>query len=504
MARRWVQKEEDALAEVRRRLKDQLAARPQYPDIVGDRRLLRFIRGKGWNVDEATRMISLFLKWRDDNDVDEIRRQIVHGGIDTPFKFPYGKVIIDLAPQIILSANSMDKKGRPLAFESFDFSPKEMMDSISIKDYLVFLTYSLEYRAIILEQLSHEREQKYLAECAPADRRNGYGEIILDYTIRDLKGVGFGHLGSKGRALVAAALDLGLPNYQEYLGKCAMVNVPWLFNTFWYFIKGFLDEDTIAKINMCGPNYLPVLLEDITFENIPECLGGGFKQYNEAFVFDTSEGGPLMEVLAHTHAGHVERHASAGSGQRQSDPLKLSAPRASNGNGNGSGSSTGSGNAVKNGNPFYKSGNTATAIWKAGTPDVPARVRAGSATVRFEFEGLPIQPMSDRVGIKRAQSVSSDVSDLTHASNSTISNLHRRGSETVEGESWVEAGSEEEDGPGHEGKGVEVEVEVRPKEDPWVVAEYKEFIDSLYKVLFDYPLYTAATILLKLSFCTSA
>jgi hypothetical protein len=79
-------------------------------------------------------------------------------------------------------------------------------------------------------------------------------------------GVGFAHLGAKGRALVGAALELGLrksfscvacasplrpspfapsrtANYQEYLGKCVMINTPWVFNTFWYFVKGFLDEE---------------------------------------------------------------------------------------------------------------------------------------------------------------------------------------------------------------------------------------------------------------------
>lgn len=73
--------------------------------------------------------------------------------------------------------------------EMFDFSPKEVLDAISIADYLVFLTYSLEYRALILEQMSHEREKKYLAEHPdPNDRTDGYGVVILDYTIRDLKG----------------------------------------------------------------------------------------------------------------------------------------------------------------------------------------------------------------------------------------------------------------------------------------------------------------------------
>ena len=71
----------------------------------------------------------------------------------------------------------------------FDFSPKEVLDAISIQDYLSFLIYSLEYRTLVMEQMSHEMEQKYLAEHPNAeDREDGYGVILLDYTIRDLKG----------------------------------------------------------------------------------------------------------------------------------------------------------------------------------------------------------------------------------------------------------------------------------------------------------------------------
>jgi len=42
--------------------------------------------------------------------------------------------------------------------ETYDFSPKDVLDAISIEDFLKFLIYSLEYRSIVMEQMSHERE----------------------------------------------------------------------------------------------------------------------------------------------------------------------------------------------------------------------------------------------------------------------------------------------------------------------------------------------------------
>lgn len=83
--------------------------------------------------------------------------------------------------------------------------------------------------------------------------------------------MGLSHLTGKGKAIIEAAINIGLrkspsqfgsvtqnlrtnsahtpsllhistANYPEYLGKCHMINVPWVFTSMWYFIKGLLDE----------------------------------------------------------------------------------------------------------------------------------------------------------------------------------------------------------------------------------------------------------------------
>lgn len=38
---------------------------------------------------------------------------------------------------------------------------------------------------------------------------------------------------------------------------------------------------------------MDTLLKDMPLESIPVCIGGKFEQYNEAYEFDVSEGGPL-------------------------------------------------------------------------------------------------------------------------------------------------------------------------------------------------------------------
>lgn len=113
------------------------------------------------------------------------------------------------------------------------------------------------------------------------------------FTIRDLHGVGLAHLGSEGRALVSSALSLGLPNYPHYLGKCIMINTPWIFSSFWCFIKTFLDEATVRKISLKGVDYMPALLKRAPLESIPAFLGGRLQVYNEAYELDISSTGPF-------------------------------------------------------------------------------------------------------------------------------------------------------------------------------------------------------------------
>lgn len=55
-----------------------------------------------------------FLNWRREYNVDQIRQEIVYGGKNSALKFPNGEKIIELAPQIVITKNALDKLGRPI------------------------------------------------------------------------------------------------------------------------------------------------------------------------------------------------------------------------------------------------------------------------------------------------------------------------------------------------------------------------------------------------------
>jgi len=65
-------------------------------------------------VVEASNLYAACLKWRVENNVDDIRNRILYYGINSPLKFPYGKILLNLAPQIVIASKCLDKKGRPL------------------------------------------------------------------------------------------------------------------------------------------------------------------------------------------------------------------------------------------------------------------------------------------------------------------------------------------------------------------------------------------------------
>jgi len=58
------------------------------------------------------------------------------------------------------------------------------------------------------------------------------------------------------------------------MGKCYIINAPYLFTAMWNGIKGWLNEVTAAKIEVLGRDYMETLSERIPLHNIPKHLGG--------------------------------------------------------------------------------------------------------------------------------------------------------------------------------------------------------------------------------------
>ena len=137
--------------------------------------------------------------------------------------FPSGEIIIEVLPQIVIAPHAYDYKLQPITLETYAFDPTEVLAAITLEQYFEFLIYSLEYRTLMLEQIAVAREKQYVLENKD-NLQDGYGILLKLCCIRDLRGIGFKHLGSKTKQIVKVALDIALPYYPEYLGKSYMVN----------------------------------------------------------------------------------------------------------------------------------------------------------------------------------------------------------------------------------------------------------------------------------------
>lgn len=295
---RWSKQEQAHIDTVRHRLSAQLQESPAYPEVVGDRKIVRFLRGHDYAVDKVCNLMSNFLKWRKDKNVDEIRRNIVEGGMDHPVKFPKGDVIVGLVPQLVIAPDALDVCKAPICVEQYNFVPSEVFKHITLDDYIVFVTYSLEYKSIIVEQMSEHREAAYLANLSDTDREDilnnpasklpPYGVLVNTCVIRDLAGVGWAHLGSQGQDVIKTVVTLASDNYPELMRKCFMINTPYVFNAVWYVVKGLLAARTIAKVSVRGSDYMAELLKEIDKDHLPAMVGGFYKGYTEyvPFPFD--------------------------------------------------------------------------------------------------------------------------------------------------------------------------------------------------------------------------
>jgi hypothetical protein len=144
-----------------------------------------------------------------------------------------GELIIENAPQIICSGDALDIHGNPTALETYNFSPTHLIQTVSIEDYKQFVVYCLQYKTLIIEQLSELKERQLLEKYNghPPETENGYGVILQCTIIRCLKGMGMDFLGSDSKAVLKATMDIAQANFPEMLFKNHIVNAGWMFNT---------------------------------------------------------------------------------------------------------------------------------------------------------------------------------------------------------------------------------------------------------------------------------
>lgn len=297
--RRWSADDEKKLAEMRKILGDKLTTCKQYPELVGDRRLLRFLYGQSGDVAKAAAEFEQFLKWREENGIDAIRDEILKGGMNNPDKFPNAAKSLEAIPMIAINPHSTDKLGNPLVLEEIKNSPDDVMAKVTKEEYQLFYKYVMEYRVLVLEQLAHNKEvalkasleEKLASGALKADAQ--YGVQLRQFIIHDFTAFGMNYTGSNGQAVMGWSLEINGKNYPDMIARAHLINTPWYFSTAFYFISPFLDAATAAQVRPTSYGCMDVVPAEMDVANIPKKLGGQFEEGHIDFEFDLSETGPF-------------------------------------------------------------------------------------------------------------------------------------------------------------------------------------------------------------------
>ncbi|KAG9020850.1 cytosolic factor, phosphatidylinositol/phosphatidylcholine transfer protein [Tulasnella sp. UAMH 9824] len=211
-----------------------------------DATLLRFLRARKFDLPKTKLMWDNSEKWRKEQGVD----QLLH------FDFPEGPEVMKYYPQYY---HKTDKDGRPVYIEQLGKLDIDALYKVTTQDRL-------------LKRLISQYEQ-FLHERLPATSKVVGHPVETSCTILDLGGVSLLQF-YKVKDYVNQASAIGQNYYPECMGKFYIINAPWGFSSVWNLIKPWLDEVTVAKIEVLGTSYKDKLLQQIPKENLPKEFGG--------------------------------------------------------------------------------------------------------------------------------------------------------------------------------------------------------------------------------------
>lgn len=180
---------------------------PSYPT------LLRFLRARDFNVEKASQMLQETLKWRKDNNVDQMLDEYKQPSVVAKH-FPGGW-------------HHSDKDGRPLYILRLGhMDVKGLLKSIGEEILLKLALQICEEGLQLIEQAT-----------------NKTGKPVLNWSLLiDLDGLSMRHLWRPGVKALLSIIETVERNYPETLGRVFIVRAPRVFPIAWTIVSTFIRE----------------------------------------------------------------------------------------------------------------------------------------------------------------------------------------------------------------------------------------------------------------------
>ncbi len=211
-----------------------------------DYELLRFLRARQFNVENAKKMVVEYKEWYKENKIASM--------LD---KFPpKTEVLARLVPTAFFG---FDKEGHPIYIERTGMINCEILMS-QFTDNEIYM--------------SHVWGQEHqIRRCAESCAKRGLpkGSIESFTTIMDLEGLTLGHRAALKFTQLITEADQKY--YPERMAKTFVVNPPMLFSFFWKIVQLWLDPVTKSKVVFCSEGN-PELFEYIDRDQVAKRYGG--------------------------------------------------------------------------------------------------------------------------------------------------------------------------------------------------------------------------------------
>ncbi|RLN87913.1 hypothetical protein BBJ28_00020600 [Nothophytophthora sp. Chile5] len=253
------QEEKDQLHALRMSLEEDLAVErhAKYVELVGDVRLLRFLRGYKMNVSVAATKFREMLALRQKLGLDDIRDDIVNNSM-TPDEFPHFQKMISHLPFCDAYDLFSVPEGHVFYFDMLGHADVHaLLKEVTEEEWQTFFLYSMEYRALKLDQLSRQNET-----------------LVQTILVRDLSGFSISRFNPKLLSRLRSLVAVASKCYPESVNKVLVLHAPWIFHKVWRAVKPMFQETQLSKVHMEG-NSLSRLLELVGGrDRLPKLLGG--------------------------------------------------------------------------------------------------------------------------------------------------------------------------------------------------------------------------------------
>ncbi|MEW5310234.1 MAG: hypothetical protein WDW38_002051 [Sanguina aurantia] len=213
--------------------------------------LLRFLKARQWDVTKATVMYTDMVRWRAKESTDAL--------FDT-LQYPEYDALMQVYPHFY---HKTDRFGRPLYIELVGkTNPNKMVEVSNVDAIMRYHIWSWE-----------RCEKEFLPACTAASGK----PIITATVIIDLLGLSLKNFTLTAQKVVKLIAHVDQDYYPERLGQMFIINAPIIFRAVWAMVNPLLEERTRRKIIIVGYDYMPLLKQVVSEENLPEMFGGRSK-----------------------------------------------------------------------------------------------------------------------------------------------------------------------------------------------------------------------------------